>query len=89
MIERSISRFDLCPAKIMGDSAYGSAEMLGWLVYEHGIEPHVTVFESRCARTVHSHATTSPTTMSAMPTSAQIGGLRTVCTGPSLGIAAT
>ena len=29
MIERSISRFDLCPAKIMGDSAYGSAEMLG------------------------------------------------------------
>ena len=28
-----------------GDSAYGSAEMLGWLVYEHGIEPHVTVFD--------------------------------------------
>jgi hypothetical protein len=26
----------------MGDSAYGSAEMLGWLVHEHGIEPHVT-----------------------------------------------
>ena len=24
---------------------YGSAEMLGWLVYEHGIEPHVTVFD--------------------------------------------
>jgi Transposase DDE domain len=29
----------------MGDGAYGSAEMLGWLVYEHGIEPHVTVFD--------------------------------------------
>ena len=29
----------------MGDSAYGSAETLGWLVYEHGIEPHVTVFD--------------------------------------------
>jgi hypothetical protein len=29
----------------MGDSAYGSAEMLGWLVHEHGIEPHVTVFD--------------------------------------------
>jgi len=29
----------------MGDSAYGSAEMLGWMVYEHGIEPHVTVFD--------------------------------------------
>jgi transposase len=46
MIERSISHFDLHPAKIIGDSAYGSAEMLGWLVYEHGIEPHVTVFDN-------------------------------------------
>ena len=34
MIERAMSRFDLYPAKLMGDSAYGSAEMLGWLVYE-------------------------------------------------------
>jgi transposase len=46
MIERSMERFDLYPAKVMGDSAYGSAEMLGWLVYEHGIEPHVTVFDN-------------------------------------------
>ena len=38
-------RFDLYPARLLGDSAYGSAEMLGWLVYEHGIEPHVTVFD--------------------------------------------
>jgi transposase len=45
MIERSMERFDLRPAKLMGDSAYGSAEMLGWLVHEHGIEPHVTVFD--------------------------------------------
>ena|SRR5450830_1178772 len=29
----------------MGDSAYGSADMLGWLVHEYGIEPHVTVFD--------------------------------------------
>jgi len=28
MIERSMERFDLCPARLMGDSAYGSAEML-------------------------------------------------------------
>jgi transposase len=45
MIERSMERFDLYPGRLMGDSAYGSAEMLGWLVYEHGIEPHVTVFD--------------------------------------------
>ena len=45
MIERAMERFDLYPARLMGDSAYGSAEMLGWLVYKHGIEPHVTVFD--------------------------------------------
>jgi transposase len=45
MIERSMDRFGLYPARLMGDSAYGSAGMLGWLVYEHGIEPHVTVFD--------------------------------------------
>src|SRR6187455_3223040 len=45
MIERAKERFDLYPARLLGDSAYGSAEMLGWLVYEHGIEPHVTVFD--------------------------------------------
>jgi len=45
MIERAMERFDLYPARLMGDSAYGSAEMLGWLVQEHGIEPHVTVFD--------------------------------------------
>jgi transposase len=49
MIERTKERFDLYPARLAGDSAYGSAEMLGWLVYEHGIEPHVSVFD-RSAR---------------------------------------
>jgi transposase len=50
MIERSRDRFDLYPSRLLGDSAYGSAEMLGWLLYEHGIEPHVTVFD-KSART--------------------------------------
>ena len=45
MIERSMERFDLYPTRLMGDSAYGSADMLGWLVDEHGIEPHVTMFD--------------------------------------------
>src|SRR3984885_2730249 len=45
MIERSMKRFGQYPARLIGDSAYGSAEMLGWLVHEHGIEPHVTVFD--------------------------------------------
>jgi len=45
MIERSIDRFDLYPSRLLGDSAYGSGEMLGWLVDEHGIAPHVSVFD--------------------------------------------
>jgi hypothetical protein len=42
-IERTMDRFDLYPARLAGDSAYGSAEMLRWLVYQHGIEPPVRV----------------------------------------------
>lgn len=45
MIARTEERFNLYPARLAGDSAYGSAEMLGWLVEERGIEPHVPVFD--------------------------------------------
>jgi len=45
MIDRTKDRFDLYPARLAADSGYGSAEMLGWLVHERGIEPHVTVFD--------------------------------------------
>jgi transposase len=45
MIERSLEGFDLRPAKMIGDSAYGSAEMLNWLVNDQGIEPHIPVYD--------------------------------------------
>ena len=45
MIERSMERFDLYPARLIGDTAYGAAEMLDWLVEDRGIEPHVPVFD--------------------------------------------
>jgi transposase len=45
MIARTEERFDLYPERLAGDTAYGSAEMLGWLVHEHGIEPHVPVWD--------------------------------------------
>ena len=45
MIERTAKNFALHPSRLLGDSAYGSADMLSWLVDEHGIEPHVTVFD--------------------------------------------
>jgi hypothetical protein len=45
MIERSLERFELYPERLIGDTAYGSAEMLDWLVQEHGVEPHIPVFD--------------------------------------------
>jgi hypothetical protein len=45
MIERTAKNFTLHPSRFLGDSAYGSADMLGWLVDERGIKPHVTVFD--------------------------------------------
>jgi len=45
MVERSLDGFDLYPTKLIGDTAYGTAEMLNWLVHEHGIEPHIPVFD--------------------------------------------
>jgi transposase len=54
MIERVDDRFGLYPERLAADSAYGSAEMLGWLVYERGIEPHIPVFDhsQRCDGTL-------------------------------------
>ena len=45
MIERSMEHFDLYPARLIGDTAYGTAEMLNWLVHERAIEPHIPVFD--------------------------------------------
>ena len=50
MIDRAEERFGLYPEKLAADRAYGSAEMLGWLVHERGIEPHIPVFD-KSART--------------------------------------
>ena len=45
MIERTQQRFDLLPEKLAADTGYGSAEMLGWLINEKGIQPHVPVMD--------------------------------------------
>ena len=45
MIERVHERFGLWPERLAADTAYGSAEMLDWLVHEQGIEPHIPVFD--------------------------------------------
>ena len=45
MIDRVDERLGLYPERLAGDAAYGSAEMLDWLVHERGIEPHIPVFD--------------------------------------------
>jgi transposase len=45
MIERVEQRFDLKPERLIGDMAYGHAELLGWMVNVKGIEPHVPVWD--------------------------------------------
>jgi len=45
MIERVEQRFDIKPKRLIGDTAYGTAAMLHWLVDEKQIEPHVPVWD--------------------------------------------
>ena len=45
MIERTADRFGLKPNRLAGDSAYGSAPSLDWLVETKGIAPHIPVFD--------------------------------------------
>lgn len=44
MIERTEDRFGLTPDHLAADVAYGTGEMLGWLV-DQGIEPHIPVWD--------------------------------------------
>lgn len=45
MIDRVEHRFAMKPSRLIGDMGYGSAEMLGWMVDEKQIEPHVPVWD--------------------------------------------
>jgi Transposase DDE domain len=45
MIDRTEDRFGLRPERLAGDTAYGSAEMLNWLVKERQIAPHIPVID--------------------------------------------
>jgi transposase len=45
MIDRVEHRFDLKPDRLAGDTAYGAAPMLGWLVDDKKIEPHIPVWD--------------------------------------------
>lgn len=45
MLVRTRHRCNLHPGVLTADTAYGAADMLGWLVEEQDIEPHIPVFD--------------------------------------------
>src|SRR5215216_47242 len=45
MIERTEERFDIKPAYLAADTAYGSAETLNWVINEKKIAPHIPVID--------------------------------------------
>lgn len=45
MIDRVEEKFAIKPQRLVGDTNYGVAAMLGWLVDEKGIAPHVPVWD--------------------------------------------
>ena len=59
MLDRTAEQFDVTPSRLVADAGYGSAEMVGWLVDERRIEPHVKLMDSPSARTELSPAATS------------------------------
>jgi transposase len=50
MIDRTEDRFGIRPERLAGDTAYGSAEMLNWLVAERQIAPHIPVIDKSARR---------------------------------------
>jgi hypothetical protein len=50
-IARVEQRFHLKPQRLVGDTSYGSASMLAWMIDDKAIEPHVPVWENRTRST--------------------------------------
>lgn len=45
MVQRVQDRFGIKPDRLVGDTAYGTAPMLHWMVNDKGIAPHVRVWD--------------------------------------------
>ena len=65
MLDRTAEPFDVTPSRLVADGGYGSAEMVGWLVDERGIEPRGrAALPMRCCRAWDGSAT--PTGLGAL-----------------------
>ncbi len=45
MVDRVEDQFEIKPQRLIGDTAYGTGEILAWMVDEKAIEPHVPLWE--------------------------------------------
>lgn len=45
MVDRVETNFNITPRRLIGDTAYGTAPMLAWMVDEKAIEPHIPVWD--------------------------------------------
>ena len=45
MLDRTEACFDLKPKRLAADTAYGTGKLLGWLVKEKRITPHIPVWD--------------------------------------------
>ena len=73
MIKRTEACFGIKPEWLVGDTAYGSAPNLEWLVNELKIAPYIPVIDKSSAKTVRSHARTSSMTKRGISTPARPG----------------
>jgi transposase len=47
MVDRVEDRFGMKPRRLVGDTAYGTGPLLGWMVEDKDITPHVPVWDRR------------------------------------------
>lgn len=59
MVDRVEEQFDIKPERLIGDTAYGTAPMLAWMVEDKDIKPHVPGWDTPSARTTVSLTTIS------------------------------
>jgi hypothetical protein len=45
MLDRTAARLDVTPSRLVANAGYGSAQMVGWLIDERGIEQHVKLMD--------------------------------------------
>ena len=73
MVNRVEQRFGLKPDRLVGDTAYGTASMLGWMVRDKGIAPMCTSGTGVSAGTAPCRAASSSGTSKPMSTAARKG----------------